>query len=361
MLLGDVGTGKSVCYYLPVAFVATSGCRAAIMLPNTNLANQIYSDFNSYYPELAPLLVTGSSQWSTDDLKKASVLIGTTALLFRDIGPIELLVIDEQQKLSNEQCNLLCNPDTHRISVSATPIPRTTALATYGAVKVEKITHCHAKKIIHTRILYAQDYQRLVSEILWTIHTAGKQALIVCSRKSDEQQADSQGHYQTVERVYEQFNAILPGLVACAHGGLSQEENQAALDSIKSGKMKLLVSTTVIEIGVTLPSLAYVAVFDAQQFGLNQLHQIRGRLVRHGGEGFLALYLPMPIKKPQSIRRLQLLTQTTDGHYIAKMDLAMRGCGDIVNGKTQHGSYQGLVRNVDVDIDDLENTLALLT
>lgn len=366
VLIGDVGTGKSICFMLPVAYVATGGKRAAIMLPNTNLALQIHAEFSQYFPEIAPVLVTGSSEIDDAELKKASVLIGTTAMLFRDIGQIQLCVIDEQQKLSTEQREQLCSVDTHRIAVSATPIPRTTALATYGAVKVEKITHCHAQKTIHTRVFNASDYGTLVGEILWTIHSAGSQALIVCSRKEEgstdarSQQESDEPELLSVERVYAEYDALLPGLVALSHGGLTQEQNQQALDSIRSGEKRVLVATSVVEIGVTLPSLSYCAVFDAQQFALNSLHQLRGRLVRHGGVGYFTMYVPRQVKNPATHKRLSTLIESNDGHFIAMQDLKLRGLGDIANGSTQHGKYKGIVRNVDIDIDELESVLSSL-
>lgn len=364
VLIGDVGTGKTVCYAIPASYVATGGGRVAILLPNTNLATQIYTEFCSYFPALndRTLLVTGESDASNETLQAASVLIGTTAMLFREVGLINLCVVDEQQKMSSLQRTQLCHQHTHQISVSATPIPRTTALATYGAVRTEIIRHCHAVKTVHTRILEPDQFQTLINEVLWTVQSEGKQALIVCARKEDSQSDDDQAQVQPIsaEEAFEIFNQLMPGRVALSHGGLSQEQNHVALNAMRQGEMRILVATTVVEIGVTLPDLTYAAVLDAERFSLNQLHQLRGRLVRKGGTGYFSLYLQRHSSNhnPRTIQRLTVLIGCSDGHNIAKQDLLLRGVGDLRQGSTQHGRYQGLILNAQVDIELMEKLLA---
>lgn len=356
VLIGDVGTGKTVCYAIPAAFVGTAGKRVAILLPNTNLATQIYTEFCSYFPTLVckTLLVTGESGANSSELQAASVLIGTTAMLFRNIGQIDLCVVDEQQKMSSVQRQQLCSKQTHQINVSATPIPRTTALALYGAVRTEIIHHCHAKKTIHTRLFGPDKFQALIEDVIWTVNTLKKQALIVCAQKEENQSMDdTQNTPMSAEEAFAIFNQLMPGAVAMSHGGLSNEDNQTALESIRSGQKMILVATTVIEIGVTLPALTYAAVLDAERFGLNQLHQLRGRLVRTGGEGYFSMVVGRQLN-PQTQRRLLTLTKSNDGHFIAREDLKLRGVGDLIQGTTQHGKYHGLLRNVDIDVEILE-------
>lgn len=359
LLCGDVGTGKTCVYGLIAAYVCASGGRSAIMLPNGNLSRQIYQELNEYFPQFNPLLVMGEGDYTDEQLQSAPLLIGTTALLFKDIGLLQLAVFDESQKMAVQQQEKLTSTTTHKISVSATPIPRTMGLALYGAVKIAVITKCHAKKEIHTRLALPAEYSNTVAEVLWTILTANKQAMIVCGRKEGDADTENEegSNLRSVEEVYEEFNQLLPGLVTMSHGGLSAEENAEAISSMKNGSKKLIIATTVLEIGITLPDLTYGLILDPQVHGLSSLHQLRGRIARTGGTGFFVMQLTRPIGNPKSIERLNYLCESTDGYEIAKKDLELRGIGDLKKGKSQHGAYMGLIKNVQVDLSTLEQVV----
>lgn len=287
LLQGDVGSGKTATYGMIAAYTAYAGGRVAIMLPNGNLAQQIYRELAEYFPDLNPLLIMGESEYTDDELKASKMLIGTTALLFRNIGELQMAVFDESQKMGVSQQQELTGEATHKISVSATPIPRTMALGQYGAVQVEKITKCHAQKVIHTRVLHSNNYPELVNAVMWSVLTAKKQALIVCARKEDADDSDATSGITSTEQVFEEFNQYLPGLVAISHGGLSTEENAKAIQSMRDGTKRLLIATTVVEVGVTLPDLNYAAVYDADRFGLSQLHQLSRQIGKSWWRGFL--------------------------------------------------------------------------
>ena len=360
LILGDVGTGKTVTYALIGGAVALAGGKIAIMLPNGNLCAQIHREFNDLFPDLKPLLVN-SSETDQQKIDNASVLIGTTALLFREIKTaLDLVIFDESQKLAMGQQDILTGPQTHKISVSATPIPRTMALANYGAVTIEKITKCHAVKNIYTRVLTEDQWQQMVDEILWAIQDAGKQAIVVCARKEDELDAETDNQIISVEEAFSYFSQLLPNQVVASHSGLLPEENAAALDSMRNGTAKLLVATTVIEVGVTLPDVNYLAVLNPERFGLSSLHQLRGRLARLGGDAWCSLYLnrgKKSVLNQSTINRLNILASTTDGFEIANQDMHLRGVGDLMNATAQHGKYVGLIKNAEINVADIEKII----
>lgn len=358
LIVADVGFGKSVVYFMIAAYIAYSGERVAIMLPNGNLARQIFNEFEEYYPDLRPLFVSADDGLGTEVLG-AKVLIGTTALLFRDVGKFSLVVFDESQKLGVAQQQQLLTEHTHSISVSATPIPRTLALSQYGAVNIAKITKCHVEKTIFTRVMKKEQYDQLINEVLWCVNSLGKQALIVCTRKEDGED-DDESALISVEQMAAEFENRLPGLVAVSHGGLQAHENELALNSMRDGSKRVLVATTVVEVGVTLPELSYAVVMNADRLGLAQCHQIRGRLARKGGTAWFSLYVSREISSSSSIERLNTLATSIDGFEISRMDLKIRGVGDLNHGTMQHGAYVGLIRNMKIDIDELESAVDYL-
>ena len=362
LLNGDVGTGKTVTYSLIAAFTAYGGGRVLVMLPNGNLAYQIHNEFDELFPDLNALLVM-SDETDPKKILNAKVLIGTSALLFREVGEIHLAIFDESQKMSMAHQDQLVSNITHKISVSATPIPRTMALANYGAVTVERITKCHAVKNIYTRILRHNEFDTMVNEIMWAIHDAGKQVIVVCARKEDASQTDEQptSDIFSVEEVSSYYESLLPGLVVTSHSGLTPEENKAALDAMRNGQAKLLVATTAIEVGVTLPDVAMLIVLNPERFGLSSLHQLRGRISRAGGDGWCTLFLGKDITNPKSVARLNILTRSNDGFLISEQDMLLRGAGDLLNATTQNGKYVGLVKNAEIDLAAIESIIEALT
>lgn len=350
LLVGDVGTGKTVTYGLVAGYVCSGGGRVAVLLPNGRLAEQIQRELSGYFPEFNPLLVNGSSDHTVEQMEQSNMLIGTSALLFRNVGEFSLVIVDEQQKLSSTQRKQLCSEQTSLIEVSATPIPRSLALAEFGAVRIECITQCHAKKTIDTLIKAKHQAKELMHMVYQTIN-AGAKVLVVCAKREAGEKEDDLPDAETIAMHLERY---FPGNVSLAHAGLSEEENAKALNDIATGITSIIVSTVVIEVGITIPKLEMAIVYHAERFGLTQLHQIRGRLVRHGGHGTFVLYLPKMPKNPNSLERIQALCDISDGFELAKHDLRLRGIGDIEKGSTQHGAFQGLIRNMQVSIDDVE-------
>ncbi|MBE1301819.1 MAG: DEAD/DEAH box helicase [Alteromonadaceae bacterium] len=348
LLVGDVGTGKTVVYGLIAAYCASGGHKVAILLPNQNLARQIFQELSEYFFDLGVGMVTANRK---DELHDKRIIIGTTALLFQDVS-VSLVICDEQQKLATSQREQLRGEHTHILEVSATPIPRTMAFALYGAVKLLRLTRCHADKTIHTNV-FDQSNKRLMFEGIKQTIARGKKVIIVCPKCQGEQQ--QQGDLLSVDTLYSRFIRLYPGKVALCHSQQEDEANQAAIDAMKQGKAQILISTTMTEIGLTIPEVERVSVINAERFGLTQLHQLRGRAVRKGGVGYCDLFLPNQVKNPDTATRMQIMVDTSDGFEIAKADLALRGTGDLSHlSKQQHGAYAAVIKNIKGSLDDIE-------
>jgi ATP-dependent DNA helicase RecG len=349
LLIGDVGSGKTVVFGLLAAYFAFAHKRVAIILPNENLVRQIASELAEYFPWMDSAIVLGSSN---DTTFSNNVLIGTTALLFRSVGEFSLVICDEQQKLSRGQREQLRGSRTHMIDVSATPLPRTLALSLYGAVDIYRLRHSHVEKTIYTRIWESDERKHMFSEVMKSVYN-GNRVLVVCPKKEDTER-DFTG-LRTAEDVARKFELVCPNNVGLAHSGLSSEEINQAIDDIKSGKIQILVSTSIVEVGLTIPLLNRVVIISPDRFGLQNLHQIRGRVARQGGVGYCDLYLPKPLSNPDTYKRLQVLVDSTDGFKIAERDLEIRGTGDLSRGgNKQHGTPDQLIKNIPVSLKHIE-------
>ena len=359
LLLGDVGTGKSAVMMSAASYVASSGARAVMLFPNQSLANQMFNDFKEAFPAISSQLVTGDTDVKLD-LKAFNVLIGTTALLHRDVGGFALCITDEEQKLSVNMKEQLVGKDAHMLIASATPIPRTTALAQHGGVEILKLTKCHAKKEFVTTISCAGD-EKEMTENAEAVIAAGGKVLIVCPKRITED-VENKDELPSAETIGAKWNKILPGLVRISHSGLTNIENEQAIKDVKSGVARMLVATSVVEVGLNIPDLWMVIVVDAKRFGLSVIHQIRGRLIRLGennGIGYCVLYCPGPVKE-KTMARLNVLVNVQDGYEIAREDLFLRGIGDVTQrGKTQHGSADAMCIGKEVSTRIVEEILEL--
>lgn len=349
LLIGDVGSGKTATFLLIAATVLSDKGRVAILLPNAVIAEQVYNEFNESFGRFfSSLLVTNNTPVGEE--ASYQLLIGTTALNFRECGDFTLVICDEQQKLSIEQREQLTKGIAHTLEVSATPIPRSMALATHGAVETLIIKSGHVKKQIVTHIARKQDARAMFLELKKRLAEGGK-ALIVCPKRLSEN--GDFGGLHAAEDVAGKVGKALPGVgIRVAHSGLSSEENEQAIADVKEGRASVLVSTSLVEVGLTIKGLNFCMVYGAERFGLQTLHQIRGRLGRHGEPSVFYLYLPNNKVGEQTLERLNILVEHLDGFEVSRRDLLLRGAGDI-NSDTgkQHGVTDGLIRNRMLDIE----------
>lgn len=338
LINADVGMGKSIVYQVATAAAVRAGARSAVLLPNERLAVQAHEEISRLFPDLDARLVTAKT---ARDVADARWLIGTTAMLFRDIGHFDICVVDEQHRFSVEQRQALARDGTHIVEISATPIPRTQALLLYGKLDVIRLTKRHSPQDIRTSIVDREGTLRMVEALRTIIENNGR-VLIVCPRREEDEDPEGDA-LPSVERVASKWERLFPGLVRALHGESEATDVTTAFADIASGRARILVATTVVEVGLNIHNLRAVVIVHAERFGISQLHQLRGRLAREGGEGRCFLYLPRQVGLDAMVR-LQALVATNDGFELAEHDMRARGIGDVSSsGERQHGSAGNLL------------------
>ncbi len=370
ILSGDVGTGKTAVYGTIAATVVDGLGTAVILLPNESLAAQVAREFREWWPDLPIQLVTGSTKAVRVE---APLVIGTTAVLFRDVVSPDLLIVDEQQKMSREQREQLIGPNTHLLEVSATCIPRTLALARYGVVEVSKLTKCHTPKTIHTRVWHPHEGRQLFDEAKNTLESGGQILLVyplrekaeVCDEEDVEEKSDAETKKKTdlrsAEEIYEKWSKMFPGQVRWMHGQMTSSEKAGVLGDMRVGVANVLVSTTVVEVGITIPNLKRIIIVHPERHGLTTLHQLRGRVARLGGDGWCDLYLTKPAKE-STMQRLRVMEMTQDGFQVAEHDMRLRGVGDLSKGSTrQSGADMTILYGKPVSIEALDAAMEALS
>ncbi len=349
LLQGDVGSGKTLPCVYALYLASRAGCLSLMMAPTEILAEQHYAFVQSIFGESCALL-TGSTKVSRRreikelvDAGKVRVIVGTHALLFSDIdfNDLALVITDEQHRFGVAQRAALMqgNRGVHTLIMSATPIPRTLSLILYDKTSVSVISKPPAgRKPIKTRIVGENKRGDMYNFIADRIRL-GEQVYVVCPLIDENPEFDA----RSVEEVYEEISPIING--ACVlHGRMSSKEKHAIMSGFKAGKIPLIVSTTVIEVGVDVPNACIMVIESAQRFGLAQLHQLRGRVGRGDKESYCFLVTPNINNE-----RLGILRRSTDGFYIAEKDLELRGAGEFL-GRAQSGKGANLdlVQNIEL-------------
>lgn len=353
MLQGDVGSGKTVVAGLIAHIAASAGFQTAFMAPTELLANQHAETLQKLLApfETSVALLTGSVKGKVRaELYEhiangdVQVVVGTHALIqdtvkFRNLG---FVVIDEQHRFGVEQRQKLLAKSSkmpHLLAMTATPIPRSLQLTIYGELDISILNEKPKNRLpIATAIVSpnsrAQMYDKVEAEIL-----AGHQAYVICPRIEDG--ADEQKSVEAEIKRLRQgpFKHRQIGLL---HGKLKPEEKQAAMLDFASGKTDILVSTTVVEVGVDVPNATVIVIEGADTFGLAQLHQLRGRVGRSELQSYCYL-VPSTSQRPS--RRLRELEKSNDGFYLAEKDLELRGPGEIY-GRAQHGDLNLQMANI---------------
>ena len=340
LVQGDVGSGKTAVAFAAAYAVGSTGKLTLMMAPTELLAIQHYQNARKIFGECAALL-TGSTRQSErreleERLKNGEItlLIGTHALLYREKLSIEpsLVITDEQHRFGVAQRAALSGGSgVHMLIMSATPIPRTLALVLYGKASVSVIDEYPAgRKPVRTYVVgekKREDMYRWLKEQI----NGGAQAYVVCPliETADELELRS------VCEVFAEVVVRLKGVsAAMLHGRMKPQEKDGIMRKFQQGTIQVLVSTTVIEVGVDVPNAAIMIVENAERFGLAQLHQLRGRVGRGERESF-CYFVTEDVRNP----RLRILAETADGFVIAEKDLSLRGTGEML-GRRQHGEAQ---------------------
>lgn len=362
LLQGDVGSGKTLVAAESAIIAIENGFQVAVLAPTEILATQHYLYFKKLFQNLGyvVLLMTGSNTAREKvQLRKvvahglAKVVVGTHALLEPDVEfhKLGLAIVDEQHRFGVEQRQKLMEKGTHPdvLVMTATPIPRTLALTVYGDLDVSVIDELPpGRKPIVTKHVENSRIEQVYSFLRKQIE-AGRQAYVVYPViEESETQA-----MKAAAKMHEHLSRIVfPDLkVGLLHGKLSADEKESAMDKFQRGATQVLVSTTVIEVGVDVPNATVMLIEQAERFGLAQLHQLRGRVGRGGQQSYCILVTE---KLNQTAReRIRTLVESNDGFYIAEMDMKLRGPGEFF-GTKQSGLPSLSIGNILRDADILE-------
>lgn len=348
LLSGDVGTGKTLAFLAPAVAAHLAGARVAIITPRTLLADQIASEAIKHFGHLkieVERVATGARIKNQNALLVSTHGLATTAKK-TGYAP-QFLVCDEQHKFSAEAREALVAPYTHVLEVTATPVPRSLAASLYGGMEILNLRECPVKKTIHSEIQDMHNRREVLGGIRHTLANGGIAAMVYPNVNS----ADDTGA-RSVTAAFESMNAAFPGQVVMLHGDMPDEDMWRNLALLRSGEKRLVIASTVLEIGIDIPSVNFMAVRDADRFGISQLHQLRGRLVRNGGTGvFMMVVEDLATTPESSLERLQAVADTNDGYKLAEMDLVQRGFGDL-DGSSQSGASSTIFRNIKLTASD---------
>ena len=344
---GDVGSGKTMVAAACVYFCVKNGRQAALMAPTEILARQHYEGLA---PLMEPLgircaLLTGSHTAKEKRILAASLaagevdfVVGTHALISGGVeyNRLGLVVTDEQHRFGVAQRAALAGKGDHphTLVMSATPIPRTLALILYGDLDVSVIDQLPpGRQPVQTSFVDSRYHPRIY-KFLRRLVEEGRQAYIVCPQVSESEEGGDDRKAVT-EYASKLQQEVFPDLrVAYVHGKMKPREKDAVMAAFSRRETDILVSTTVIEVGVDVPNAAVMVVENAERFGLSQLHQLRGRVGRGAWQSYCVLISDN--QNEETLRRLKVMTQTSDGFKIAEEDLRLRGPGDFF-GQRQHG------------------------
>ena len=344
IIQGDVGSGKTIVSLLSILNVIESGYQCALMSPTEILSRQHYELFKKiFHNKIKVEFLTGKTEPKKrkDILKKIKIgeincLIGTHALFQKKIEfkKLGLTVIDEQHKFGVRQRSELANKggnDCDVLLMSATPIPRTMMMSLYGDMDISKINEKPAKR---KKIITLSKPEKKINEIWPFIKKQvdnGNQVFWVCPLIEESSFLD----YSSAKKKFELIDKKFPNKAGLIHGALEKEDRDQILKKFLNKELSILVSTTVIEVGIDFPDANLIIIENANKFGLAQLHQLRGRVGRGERQGNCILLFKDGLSK-NAIKRIKILKNSDDGFFIAEEDLKLRGFGDLI-GYQQSG------------------------
>lgn len=361
LIQGDVGSGKTAVAAAVIYNTVKNGYQAAMMAPTEILASQHFETLSGLFKnaQINIALLTGSTkQKDKKAIKQALIdgdidlIVGTHALIQNDVefSNLALVVTDEQHRFGVEQRASLAMKGTnpHMMVMSATPIPRTLGLIIYGDLDISVLNELPpGRQEIRTDVVNSSYHERIYKFIRNAVD-GGHRAYIVCSLV-EEGESDLVSAKEYAERLSATaFNGYNLGLL---HGRMKPKEKENVMNAFADGDVDILVSTTVVEVGVDVPNATIMLIENADRFGLSQLHQLRGRVGRGKDKSFCILVSDN--KSESSVQRLQIMKQTNNGFEIADYDLKTRGPGDFF-GKKQHGLPNLIIADMLEDMDTLK-------
>ena len=365
IIVGDVGCGKTICATASAYIAAKSGYQVALMVPTEILAKQHYKELSSLLGNLGinvDILLGSTSAKEKKRIKSAlalgeiDVIVGTHALItdnveFKSLG---LVITDEQHRFGVNQRAKLKEKSrhAHMLVMSATPIPRTLALTMYGDLDISRITEMPKGRQRVDTFVVDEGYRLRLNDFIKKQVALGGQCYVVCPSIEQNEEETYVVDYESGEVISEnslnlksavefaaELGKTLPGIsVEALHGKMKSAEKNEIMSRFTSGATKVLVSTTVIEVGVNVPNACLMIVENAERFGLSQLHQLRGRVGRGSKKSYCVLV--SDIKSQKSKERLEVMRTTYDGFEIAEKDLLIRGPGDFFSSVSDNNLRQ---------------------
>jgi ATP-dependent DNA helicase RecG len=370
LVQGDVGSGKTLVAAISALLAIESGSQAALLAPTELLAEQHFSNFKIWFEPLGLEVimlagkVTGKARVHALNAiaRGAQMVVGTHALIQEGVqfADLALVIIDEQHRFGVKQRLALRNKGLsgtmapHQLIMTATPIPRTLAMVAYADLDVSVIDALPPGRSPIQTVLIDSARRSQVIERIAKACSEGRQAYWVCTLIDPSEQLEAKAAEQTYQQLREALPEIAIGLV---HGRLKAQEKADIMKRFKSGELKLLVATTVIEVGVDVPNASLMIIENAERLGLAQLHQLRGRVGRGSAQSACVLMLQKPIGTLAK-ERVETMRLTQDGFAIAEADLRLRGPGEFLGAK-QAGVANFRIANLARDRDQLPQVRAL--
>ena len=358
LLQGDVGSGKTIVSFIALYINYLAGYQGALMAPTEILAFQHYQNFLKLFPNLNVVLLTGKLKAKEKkeakaliESGKANIIIGTHALISEDVTyhNLGLVITDEQHRFGVAQRGNLKNkgltPDI--LYMSATPIPRTYALTLYGDMDISSIrTMPNGRKPVKTYVKTNKEIKDVLYMMLDQIK-AHHQIYVIAPLIEESDKIDLEDVYKLEEKMKRAFGKVCN--VGIMHGKMTPKEKDEVMDEFKQNKIQILISTTVIEVGVDVANATMIVIFDSYRFGLSALHQLRGRVGRNDLDSYCILI------SDRETKRLEVLTKTNDGFKVSEEDFKLRGGGDIF-GVRQSGDMNFKLADIKNDYNLLLRT-----
>lgn len=366
LVQGDVGSGKTILAFLSLLLAVSNGYQGALMAPTEILATQHFEQLcqmaREYALPIKPVLLTGSISaagkkeiYGQIEAGEVNVIIGTHALIQEKVNysRLALVITDEQHRFGVRQRELLSEKGgkAHVLVMSATPIPRTLAIILYSDLHLSMVDELPASRLPIKNCVVGTSYRKKAYDFIITQVRSGNQAYVICPMvEAGEEGMDG---LENVTDYGEKLRSELPEdiHVEILHGKMKASDKKRIMDAFGAGDIHVLVSTTVIEVGINVPRATVMMIENAERFGLAQLHQLRGRIGR-GKEQSYCIFINGS-DKDKSMERLKILNQSNDGFYIAEEDLKQRGPGDLF-GIRQSGVMEFRIADIYQDAEILK-------
>ncbi len=340
LVQGDVGSGKTVIAFLALLLAGLNGCQGALMAPTEVLARQHFETISGMLKEYSlPLkaeLLTGSMTarqkrevYEKIETGSVSIVIGTHALIQEKVHykNLALVVTDEQHRFGVRQREALAGKgqSPHILVMSATPIPRTLAIILYGDLDISVIDEMPKNRLPIKNCVVDTSYRETAYHFIKKQVMEGRQCYVICPMVEESESLEAENVMDYSSMLSEEMGGQIR--VGCLHGRMKQQEKDAVMDAFGRNEIQILVSTTVVEVGIDVPNATVILIENAERFGLAQLHQLRGRVGRGKYQSYCIFMSPS--KSKETKERLEILNHSNDGFFIAGEDLRLRGPGDL--------------------------------